>query len=116
MRTGDMRTTGSKWQARRLMSMAIALAMLLTAFAAHPPRAEAADVLVASITHVHDQGSKDAGNLSHRVLHHDHHAEMIHQLAVDFVGTVSRPTSFSSQDSPRAVQISLDRPPRAAWC
>lgn len=111
-----MWSTGSKWQARRLIAIAIALAMLLSAFAAHPPRAESADIPVASIAHVHDQGSKDAGNLSHRVLHHDHHAEMLQQLAVDFVETVSRPVFFSSLDGARTVQISLDRPPRAAWC
>lgn len=111
-----MWTTGSKWQARRLISIAIAFAMLLSAFAAHPPRAEAADILVAAITHVHDQGSKDVGTVSHSALHHDHHAEMIHQFAVNFVGTISRPTFSSSQDGARTVQISLDRPPRVASC
>lgn len=111
-----MWTTGSRWQARRLIAIAIAFAMLLSALAAHPPRAEAADVLVAAITHVHDQGSKDVGAVSHSALHHDHHAEMTHQLAVTFVGTVSRPAFFPSQDGARIVQISLDRPPRAAWC
>ena len=109
-----MWTTGSKWQARRLISIAIAFAMLLSAFAAHPPRAEAADVLVAAITHAHDQGSKDVGTVSHSALHHDHHAEMTHQVAVNFVGTVSRPAFFSNQGRPRIVKISLDRPPRAA--
>jgi len=111
-----MRTTGSKWQARRLISIAIAFAMLLSAFAAHPPKVEAADVLAAAITHVHDQGSKDVGTVSHGALHHDHHAQMTHQLAVTFAGTVSRPAFSPNQDGARAVQISLDRPPRAASC
>lgn len=109
-----MWTTGSKWQVRRLLAVAIACTMLLLAFAAHPPALELASLPVAAIAHVHDQGSKDSGNLSHRVLHHDHHAEMIQQQIVGLVGTLSRPTLFDRQDDARIVQISLDRPPRAA--
>lgn len=116
MQTGTMRISRSAWPARRLLAAAITLVMLLLAFAAHPPAFESVDLPVAQLTHVHDQGSKDIGTLSHQVLHHDHHFEMISHQANDIAGTKDRPSFVVEQDDERTVQIAFDRPPRAAWC
>ncbi len=111
-----MRIPYSAWPARRLLAAAITLVMLLLAFAAHPPALETVDLPVAQLTHVHDRESKDTGALSHQVLHHDHHVEMISQQANEIAGTKGRPSFVVAQGGVRAVQITFDRPPRTAWC
>lgn len=90
------------------------MVMLLAALAAHPPALESVDLPVATVAHVHDQGSRDAGNLSHHVLHHDHHLEMISQQTVDISASAAPPSAFAPQDKMRIVQVYLDRPPRTA--
>ena len=111
-----MRISRSAWPARRLGAAVITLVMLLLALAAHPPALESVDLPVAQLVHVHDQESKDTGTLSHQVLHHDHHFEMISQQASDIAGIEDRPSFVVHQDDERTVQIAFDRPPRAAWC
>ena len=95
--------------------MTLAVVMLLIAFGAHPPALESADLPMAAAAHVHDQGSGDTANLSHHVIHHDHHFEMAGELAQDISGVISRPRFFADQDIARIVQIFFDRPPRSAW-
>jgi len=114
MQTGTMRIPRSAWPARRVVTAAITLVMLLLAFAAHPPALEAVALPLAQLTHIHDQGSKDAGALAHQVLHHDHHFEMISQQAIDIVGVKDRPIFVAHQDDVRIAQITFDRPPRSA--
>ena len=110
-----MRIARSNWSVRRIVAAALAVAMLLVVFGAHPPALESADLPVAAVTHTHDQGSGDSTGLSHHVLHHDHHFEMVGELAQDISGSPSRPRFFANQDITRIVQIFFDRPPRAAW-
>lgn len=111
-----MRTFRLDLPPRRLLGAAIALAMLLLAFAAHPPALEAAELPVAQITHTHSQQTSDHGGLLHRFLHHDHHVEMGVQLAKNIAGYSNRPASCAQQDGARSVQLAIERPPRAAWC
>ncbi len=114
MQIGAMRTFRLDLPVRRLLGAAIALAMLLLAFAAHPPALEAAELPVAQITHTHSQQTSDHGGLFHQSLHHDHHGEMGVQLASDITGAIDRPMSLIHEDGGHFFQISFERPPRAA--
>lgn len=116
MQIGAMHTLRLDWSVRRLLRAVIALAMLLLAIAAHPPALEAAELPVAQITHTHSQQTSDHADLSHRLLHHDHHVEMGVQLASNIAGFSNRPMSVVQQDGPHFFQTAVERPPRAAWC
>lgn len=109
-----MRTVCLNLSVRRLLGAALALAMLLLAFAAHPPALEAAELPAAQLTHAHSQQTNDHGGSLHRVLHHDHHGEMGVQLASDITGAIDRPMSLIHEDGGHFFQISFERPPRAA--
>ncbi|MER9953088.1 hypothetical protein [Mesorhizobium sp. M0047] len=101
---------------RRLIVTIIALAVMMVSFATHPNALHGVDNSRLEISHVHDGDDTYSDEVSHQGTHHDHHAEMIFDGGVDFVGSSMKYGRVFDRTTASDVSIALDRPPDSARC
>ncbi len=105
-----MMFVGSTWKMHRLIVAIIALMMLTISVGMHPSSSEASTATSWEASHSHGD---NAGNdeLPHKGVHHDHHPEIMPELAIIFRALVPSRYERYDQEEDGWIAVELDRPP-----
>lgn len=100
----------------RLIVAIVAFMIVAISIDMHPAALHVAPDTVSEATHNHESDDESGKDLSHKGVHHDHHAESLVQSGVDVFRVFSAHYPMVDQADTRQVRIALDRPPNTAQC
>lgn len=117
VQNGLMRNLASNRLLRRLIVAVVAFMVVAISIDMHPGSLHTAPEKVTEASHIHDVDDDESGqDLSHKSIHHDHHAESLVQTGIDLSGIAVPHDPLVDQTNTRQVRIALDRPPSTAQC